>query len=188
MTSKPPYESIVQAAEFVTLKNGDWAEFGTAKGVSSRIMYDLMPENAHLHLFDSFEGLPEDWCDKDGVIFLPKNKYKITPPEWIFKKPQIVVHKGMFSDTIPLFVREQQKPLSFIHIDCDLYSSTKTVFDNIDKLIVKGTIICFDEFFNYRGWEVHEYKAFHEYVDKYNRKYELLGRTDTEKAWLRITN
>ena len=187
MTSEPPYISIVRAAESITLKDGDWAEFGTAKGVSLKIMYDLIPDDAHLHLFDSFEGLPEDWLDANGVIFLPKGKFKTTPPEWIFKKPRIVVHKGMFNDTIPTFAKEQQKPLSFIHIDCDLYSSTKTIFDNINKLIVKGTIICFDEFFSYRGWEVHEFKAFHEYIDKYSRKYKYLGRTQSEKAWLKIT-
>ena len=173
-------EIIRDAIKYVELNNCDWAEFGVSSGKSARMIYELLPEDATLHLFDSFEGLPENWLDEDGIVFASKGEYKSEPPSWIFNKTNIVVHEGLFKDTIPSFVKNQKKCLSFINIDCDLYSSTKTIFDNIDELIVKGTIIHFDEFFNYRCWKLHEYKAFHEYVDEYNRKYRLLWRADND--------
>ena len=53
-------------------------------------------------------------------------------------------------------------PLSLVHIDCDLYSSTKTIFANLKDRIVPGTVIVFDEYWNYPGWRDHEFRAFEE--------------------------
>jgi hypothetical protein len=49
-------------------------------------------------------------------------------------------------------------------VDCDLYSSTKTIFDLLGHLIYSGTIIIFDELIGYRFWRRHEYKAWMEFV------------------------
>lgn len=65
--------------------------------------------------------------------------------------------------------------INFIHIDCDLYSSTKTVFENLGKYIKSGTIIAFDEYFNYPGWKEHEYKAFQEWRNEHHIEYEYLA-------------
>ena len=72
------------------------------------------------------------------------------------------------------------KKANFIYIDCDLYSSTKTVFENIRQLIKEGTIIAFVEYFNYPGWQMDEYKAFQEYVKENYLEYEYLAYTDRE--------
>jgi hypothetical protein len=40
---------------------------------------------------------------------------------------------------------------------------------------VEGTVIVFDEYFNYPGWENHEFKAFQEFVEQTNLKYEYLA-------------
>jgi hypothetical protein len=62
----------------------------------------------------------------------------------------------------------------FLHIDCDLYSSTKTIFNLLKGRIVSGTVIVFDEYFNYDGWEKGEYLAFQKYVKENQIKYEYL--------------
>lgn len=62
-----------------------------------------------------------------------------------------------------------------MHIDCDLYNSTKTIFDNLAPRIKSGTIIVFDEYFNYPNWQQHEYKAFQEFVEDNNIKYEYIA-------------
>jgi hypothetical protein len=62
-----------------------------------------------------------------------------------------------------------------LHIDSDLYSSAKTIFKNLGHLIKSGTIIVFDEYFNYPGWERNEYKAFSEFIDENKKRYEYLG-------------
>ena len=38
---------------------------------------------------------------------------------------------------------------AIVHIDCDLYSSTKTALHFITDLIVDGTVIIFDDWFNF---------------------------------------
>ena len=68
--------------------------------------------------------------------------------------------KGLFDDTLPSFAKTHTQPVSFLHVDCDLYSSTKAIFDILGDQIVEGTVIVFDEYFNYPGWQHHEFKAF----------------------------
>ena len=65
--------------------------------------------------------------------------------------------------------------MAFIHIDCDLYSSTKTIFELLGERICPGTVILFDEYFNFHNWQKHEYKAFQEFVKEHNVTYEYLG-------------
>ncbi len=83
---------------------------------------------------------------------------------------------------MPKFIKENNKPVAFLHIDCDLYSSTKTVFDELTSNICEGTIIFFDEYFNYPDWKNNEYKAFLEFCNKYSVKYKYLGMCTTQVA------
>ena len=62
-----------------------------------------------------------------------------------------------------------------MHIDCDLYSSTKDILDALGKQLVCGSIIVFDEFFNYPGWTQHEFKAFMEFIESGKRTFEYIG-------------
>ncbi len=83
--------------------------------------------------------------------------------------------KGWFEDTLPEFVSKHSEKCSFIHIDCDLYSSTKTIFKFLNEKIEKGTVIVFDEFFNYPGWKNGEFKAFMEFIELNHMKFEYIG-------------
>ena len=56
-------------------------------------------------------------------------------------------------------------PISLVRVDCDIYSSTKTAFDELGHLVRPGTWVLFDELIGYRGWEHHEYKALTEFLD-----------------------
>jgi hypothetical protein len=40
---------------------------------------------------------------------------------------------------------------------------------------VPGTVILFDEYFNFPNWEQHEYKAFQEFVASHGVTYTYLG-------------
>ena len=67
---------------------------------------------------------------------------------------------------------------------------SKEFIDSINELIISSTIIAFDEYYNYdkenEGWKEHEYKAFQEYVEKYNRKFEYIARTNREQVVVKI--
>jgi hypothetical protein len=160
-------------------RSGLVCEFGVAGGKSINSIAKLLPQHV-INGFDSFAGLPEDW--RDGV------------PAGAFKQESIpeVAHNvrlfpGLFEETLPPFLAENGDLALFLHIDCDLYSSTKTVFDLFGDRIVAGTVLCFDEFFNYPGWQNGEFKAFMEFAEARNLQYEYLGyaRIGTQLA-LRI--
>jgi hypothetical protein len=74
--------------------------------------------------------------------------------------------------------------LAFLHVDADLYSSTRTIFELLGDGIVAGTVIAFDEFFNYPGWCEGEYKAFMEFCQERSTEVRYLGfaRRDEQVA------
>ena len=90
------------------------------------------------------------------------------------------LHKGWFQDTLPGFLAQHPEPARFVHIDCDLYSSTNTVLGLLADRIVPGTVIVFDEYLNYPGWQEHERKAFAEFVARTGTKYKYLGFASSE--------
>ena len=95
----------------------------------------------------------------------------------------------MFENTIPIFLRSQAgKKSSLIHIDCDIYSSTKTLLSALAKTIIPGTIIIFDEYYNYSGWEDHEFKAFQEFVEEYGLIYEYISYTPSQVSIRILSN
>ena len=67
------------------------------------------------------------------------------------------LHRGWFDASRPAFlaremaVGEVALPLhvSFLHIDCDLYSSTQTVLRCLACAIGVGTVVVFDEWCGY---------------------------------------
>ena len=144
-------------------------EFGVAGGSS---LWKLADEDMNIFYgFDSFEGLPEDWFwDYEKGAF-KENGIPEVPDH-------VELVKGWYDTVLPVFSGRNDmigRRADFIHIDCDLYTSTKTIFDNMDRFIKKGTIIAFDEYFNYPGWQLDEYRAFQEYVSSKELKYEYLA-------------
>jgi hypothetical protein len=84
--------------------------------------------------------------------------------------------KGWFDATLPEFVEKHVgQRASFVHVDCDLYSSARTVLSCLRKLDLNGAVIVFDEYFNFPGWQNHEFKAFQEYVKECHVKYVYSG-------------
>ena len=162
----------VMAMQYVK-KDFSWAEFGTFKGVSARIFLQFLPQNKNFYLFDSFEGLPEEWADSKREEISPAGTFAREVPE--FNDPRAIVKVGWFEDTISPFIKEyKEKGLSFIHVDCDLYSSTKTVLNGVKDLITPETVLIFDEFGGVLRHQEHEYKAFEEFVLENNLEPEYL--------------
>jgi hypothetical protein len=135
-------------------RDGLFLEFGVATGQT----ISQIAERSQVRVFgfDSFEGLPEPW--RTGF---PKGCFSGETPR---VPPNVSIIKGWFSETLPRFVQEHNEPAAFLHVDCDLYSSTKCVFDFLHPRIGPGCVIVFDEYFNYPGWQNHEHKAFMELV------------------------
>jgi hypothetical protein len=141
-------------------------EFGVASARTTNHLASLLPDR-QIYGFDSFEGLPEIW--RAGF---DKGAFSGSMPA--VRKNIELVH-GLFENTLTHFLETHPGPVALLHVDCDLYSSTKTVFRYLADRIVSGTVIVFDEYFNYAGWRLHEYKAFYEFVADHHRAYEYLG-------------
>lgn len=142
-------------------------EFGVYRGATLAAIARADPRVAHG--FDSFKGLPEDWTH-----FQKKGRFAVDDiPQ--FAERNIALHAGWFADTLPGFLAANAGPARFVHIDSDLYSSAVTVLTGLRERIVPGTIILFDEYINYPGWEQDEYRAFQEFVARHGVSYEYIG-------------
>jgi Macrocin-O-methyltransferase (TylF) len=87
----------------------------------------------------------------------------------------VTLVKGWFEDTLPKFLAKNPGPVAFLHVDCDLYSSTSCVFGFLSDRLVPGTVILFDELLGYPGWQQGEWKALREWMEKTGNEVEYLG-------------
>jgi hypothetical protein len=156
---------------------GDWAEFGVSAGHSARFLLERLPAGARLWLFDSFAGLPEPWNGRDV------GAYACAPPS--FDHPACRVVPGLFDETLGPWAESFERRLGLVHVDCDLYSSTRTVLRAVDGLLADDAIVVFDEAHGYPGWEEHEAKAFHEWLVETGRRAHLLA-SDTFQEVFRL--
>ena len=167
------FELLKVSLNEVVIENGLFLEFGVYKGQTINFISNQVKEQEKIKIFgfDSFEGLNEPWIyrDKGGFSDIEGKLPKVNK--------NVGLIKGYFSDSLPNFIKDYKDPISFLHIDSDLYSSAKTIFKHLKNNITAGTVIVFDEFFNYPGWRNGEFKAWNEFVIEENIKFEYIGFT-----------
>jgi len=83
----------------------------------------------------------------------------------------------LFDESLPGFLAEHDEPVAFLHLDADLYSSTRTVLDLVGPRLVAGSVVLFDEYFNYPGWQAGEHRAWQEYVNHAGLTFRYEGYT-----------
>ena len=129
-------------------------EFGVYQGETLTTIRNNFTGN--VYGFDSFQGLPEDW--REGY---EKESFK---PETIpdVQGTELVI--GLFNQTLTPFLNNNTSPISVIHFDADLYSSTIYPLTHITTRLTNPAILIFDEWHNYPGCEQHEQRAFHEWA------------------------
>ncbi len=160
-------ELLTIAMEKADLENNKLiCELGVYSGNTINHIASLT--NQTVYGFDSFEGLPERWRDGFG-----NGHFKVTVLPKVHSN--VVLIKGWFDKTLPSFIIDHDESIGFLHIDCDLYSSTITIFELLEHRIHPGCVIVFDEYFNYPGWEEGEFKAFHEFLEHSGLEYEYIG-------------
>jgi hypothetical protein len=153
-----------------------WCEFGVGEGESFDWFCAAKPERNRLVGFDSFEGIPEPW------LRYPAGQWRTTP--YRPTAPDVSIVLGAFEESLrrPETLGLLTDRIGLLHVDCDLYSSTRCVFDTLGDRIVAGTVVIFDEFLNYEEWHQHEAKAFHEFVQQRGVSFDYLARTDWQLA------
>lgn len=154
------FESLAEYHSEIDSRGQIICDFGVYKGGSTRRLAKLFP-GKFIHGFDSFYGLPERWShaltgefgDVEGAVPQATENVRFFP--------------GWFSDTLPPWSSEfAAKAIALYRIDCDIYQSTKDIFDAIGHRIGEGDFLLFDELIGHRGWRHHEYRALSEFCDE----------------------
>lgn len=153
-------------------------EFGVSSGGTLRII--AAHHRGEVYGFDSFDGLPETWrTGYPAATFATEQRPQVDGAELVV---------GLFADVLPEFLADHPGPVDFVHIDCDLYSAAHTVLESVGPRLHAGSVIVFDEYFNYPGWRNHEYRAWQEYVAATGTEFVYEGYTGNhEQVAVRIT-
>ncbi len=138
-------------------------EFGVAEGVSFTkhlfaTKYMRMDDRVTVHGFDTFEGMP-DIIDKQNMDLIGNDNWVSGQFRGVYEKlnsycksrySNFQLHKGLFSDSLTIEMVNYfkiYKPI-LIWIDCDYYTSSKSIFDKLLRIIPNGCVIYFDELDN----------------------------------------
>lgn len=160
-------------ASFTNIKvKGLYLEFGVYNGKSINDFIATLNPDKQIYGFDSFEGLPEDYTDS-----IKKNVFTTKIPK---VRDNVSLISGWFNDTLEPFLKDHKEKIAFLHMDADLYSSTKYVLSTLikEKRIQKDTVIQFDEIFFYeREGKCYgdEFIALQELISTYSIKYKIIG-------------
>lgn len=149
---------------------GDIAEVGSYRGGSAKIIGEAKGDKT-LHLFDTFEGLPELTKEDNknqffkGQFFAPLDKVK----DYLKAYKNIHFYKGLFPDTSDPV---KDKKFSFVHLDVDLYEPTAKSLEFFYPRLSRGGIIISHDYINAPGVR----KAFDEFfADKPEPLIEMSG-------------
>lgn len=164
--AKTHYE-LRRDAVLAAPEDGLFLEFGVWQGNWLREMAAL--RETPFFGFDSFTGLPEPWSMYGGAGHFDVGGRLPDVPG------NVELVKGWFHDTLPAFLANHPEPVSFVHLDCDIYSSSKTVLDAIGERCRDGTEIVLDDFMLEPGWEREEHRAFFEFIEAGRWRFEYTG-------------
>lgn len=167
--------------------SGVACEFGVFKGDSLREIKNY--RKGEVYGFDSWQGLPSKWETGATDREHDKGHFACPMPKDLPNKTYLVA--GWFKDTIPEWKNKHADNVSFLHVDCDLYESTKDVLYGLNDRICIGTIILFDEIIDiaedwYKNWREGEWKALNEWLSEHGREVKPIGRTEHQQVAFRV--
>ncbi|SRR6266496_2806849 len=155
---------------------GDFLEFGIALGGSAVLIAKSANKLGRSFTgFDVFGMIPPPLSEKDDVK--SKERYKAivngqsqglgndvyygyrqdlyaevvqTFSRYGLKvgKDGLGLEKGLFQDTWP---RWKQRPVAFVHIDCDWFDPVRYCLDQVCNLVVRAGVILLDDYHDYGG-------------------------------------
>ncbi len=165
------------ASDAVSL-HGAYIELGSKVGRATNFIAALNPTKI-IHGFDDFTaGLPVKWdrADEDfpAGTFAYKDKSNL-PPQVL---DNVLLYDGKITDNLRSFkeqILQKDLPVAFLFVDSDIYQNAKDGLTALKDNIVPGTIIVFDEFYNYDNCENHEQKALQEFLTATGMRAEYLA-------------
>ncbi len=153
-------ESLAQA--YRAIRSAYAKEIATTRDSDPRRSSDRARKWASMRFFafDSFEGLPE-LRGPDALTgdFRPGQFRTSVDDFWAHLKKRkvdlsrVVAVKGWFQDTLVEDTRRlhHMEKAAIVHIDSDLYESARLALDFVTPLLQDGTVLIFDDWYNYRA-------------------------------------
>jgi hypothetical protein len=141
---------------------GDYYEFGLYKGFSlwyaTQMAAAMERKDMRFFGFDSFDGLPEPkGVDREpdasgntfarGCFCAGQELVEYYLRFYGADMKRVTLVKGFFEDTLTqdLVKKHSMGKAAIVLIDCDMYSSTKTVLGFLPFVLQPGTILLFDD-------------------------------------------
>ncbi len=117
---------------------GEMAEVGVYRGGSSKLICEAKGE-VPLHLFDTFQGLPETHAHDRGFfqrgLFVGRLE---SVQSYLKAYPQVFFYPGLFPETAEPI---REKRFSFVHLDVDIYPSMKAALTFFAPRLAPGGLI-----------------------------------------------
>lgn len=166
-TAEWPYWNAVELAMLAVARNYATAlpsadsysmlEFGVAGGGSLERMLRYRDVQARrlgvtkpirVYGFDTFQGMPAAREGDDGLPYVPGDYYagREHVERYIAGYSNVQLVPGLFSDTLPGYWSAlDAAPPIFVSLDCDWYSSTVEVLDELADVLPHGCVLYFDD-------------------------------------------
>ena len=157
---------------------GDIVECGTWRGgMVAAIATRLADPARHVHLFDSFEGLPpagpadgesaHAWqADPTGPDYHDNCRAEQAEAEAAMRRSGAAawtIHRGWFDDTVGPFAQSEPTPrVALLRLDGDWYDSTLTCLRALYPLVVPGGLVIIDDYDVWDGCS----RAVHDYLSE----------------------
>lgn len=146
-TLVPKIDSFIlyQFAKYVMDKPGDIAEVGVYRGGTAKLISKALAScDKHVHLFDTFSGMPltddtKDWHKKGDFDDTSLEGVK----EYLKDCRNITLYKGLFPDTADPV---KDRTFCLAHIDVDIYRSVLDCCEFFYPRLEKGGIMLFDDY------------------------------------------
>jgi O-methyltransferase len=180
--------TFFRAIEYLNFERveGDIVECGVFGGVSLAMLakgqtFDPKGMTRRVVGFDTFQGLPASgeaharWQAGDcahafeghplavagepvtaGLVRRLFTACELEPP---------VLYEGRFDAVMPGVIPSVHPAIALLHVDCDLYESTRDVFAAAAPALQDGTVVLFDDWYHYKANpRMGEARAFHEFL------------------------
>ena len=143
---------------------------GGAVGLMALAHMSSAPPARHLHLFDSFQGLPEPRAEFDGAIGrrlagesvngvlqpIDQVAAPLADSEQLLsdriRYPERLTHYhvGWFQDTLPRD-KDSIGEIALLRIDGDWYESTKVCLEHLYSKVVSNGVVIIDDYGHFEG-------------------------------------
>jgi O-methyltransferase len=138
--------------------SGDYVEFGSWGCNTLRHAYQSRQRfqaKRHLWAFDSFQGLlPSDEPRDQHPVLVPGHgqggveAFHATCARFGVPRDAYTAVEGYYEDTLPALGADgEPTDIAIAYIDCNLYSSTVTVFEFLGPRLKPGMVVGFDDYY-----------------------------------------